>query len=489
MYFTPITYDLIRQCTFNSRDDNWLTYKPITKIGAVMKHITFVFIALCLIVRNIPAQPAKIYLQSVLRDSTGSLLTGYYSIRVRIFKDSTGGLPIYTSPPSQAYAEGGLMKVNADVYDIDEAETQNTSFGQGMYQLWWEMEVEGQVLLPRIASVFVTHAIRAWKTIGPGSIASATGASAGGTNNRARGLYSAVLSGGGPMISDSNSVRDTGSVIAGGAQNLIGGSYSFIGGGRNNYQGDLAEFSVIGGGKNNYQGDLAEFSVIGGGRNNYMGAGADQEEFSVIGGGENNTVHSSHSFIGGGRNCLVGGGNTTVYSSLIVGGDSNSIVGGGTPISVTGSLIVGGQNNSLAGSTTTLDVTGSLIVGGENNSVRGSYSLIGGGRGNVTYSGATNSVIVGGESNSVFDLAVDGFIGGGLSNRVGGLHGVSVGGHDNDCDAMSGVVTGGDSNLVTMLGSYGFIGGGLRNKVNGTHGTVSGGTENECSGGTAGVVA
>ena len=158
-----------------------------------------------------------------------------------------------------------------------------------------------------------------------------------------------------------------------------------------------------------------------------MVAGGD---YSVIGGGRNNTSSGSNSTVGGGYSntassyyATVGGGNlnqATSQASTVAGGRLNSAsnlystVGGGISNQANGeqSVVAGGTQNVSSGFTTS-------ILGGQRNAVSGNYSAILGGADNDD-NGHNNVFILGSnisatQPNTTFvenlDVATSGDIG------------------------------------------------------------------------------
>ena len=174
-----------------------------------------------------------------------------------------------------------------------------------------------------------------------------------------------------------------GNTIAGGYDNLITYStsahirFAFIGGGYNNT--NQAEGGAIGGGAQNRLGGW--YSFVGSGARNSIPVGGD---FAAIAGGSDNRIAGQNGFIGGGaanvmdalsgfNPSVIGGGRWNRvteygYASFIGGGEANTNRGG---LSVIG----GGQENELTG-------TYATIAGGIRNKSAWSYAAIGGGAGN-----------------------------------------------------------------------------------------------------------
>jgi hypothetical protein len=230
-------------------------------------------------------------------------------------------------------------------------------------------------------------------------------------------------------------------------------------------------------------GMTANFATIGGGASNSVGAGSH----ATIAGGHANQIHYE--------------ARTPGHYSAIGGGTGNEV------IDATRSTIAGGANNEILGSFVGLQ--SSTIGGGSLNRVRDSdYAFLGGGTGNYIDNGARGT-IGGGESNRLGGLCGWGTVGGGRLNTnyarggtIGGGSGNYVGG---DCDFGFGnvyaTIGGGSGNFIaqsfssagggTIAGGLfnwvltrvnsdtcAAIGGGCSNVVQGTFGTVPGGLNN-----------
>lgn len=194
---------------------------------------------------------------------------------------------------------------------------------------------------------------------------------------RARGDFAGVLSG------YDNLGGDASSTIAGGELNAMGSTidWSFIGGGRNNSNGESWDFgqaymTTIGGRNNENEGDYA----------------------TLVGGVENDIgYYAVRGFIGGGQYNFISSQYGNSESEVIVGGNRNRIyqnVCNGCGLNFIG----GGEYNS---STSHLSVIG----GGSYNHIKvaGSASVIGGGRTNEIY--GASGIIPGGEGNRASELS------------------------------------------------------------------------------------
>jgi hypothetical protein len=182
-------------------------------------------------------------------------------------------------------------------------------------------------------------------------------------------------------------------------EKIASGPYSVITGGRSNRIHPQAPF-------------YGEYCVISGGNANDIVGGSG----SFIGAGGSNST-------GGGNNSVIVGGSTNTLSgssnSAIVGGLSNtasgsqSFIGGGYLSTASGSnaTVGGGYQNSASN-------TGSGVAAGRQNTASGQYSFVGGGISNqATF---TYDTICGGDSNSLTGTnnSQNRFIGGGAQNGI-----------------------------------------------------------------------
>jgi len=109
---------------------------------------------------------------------------------------------------------------------------------------------------------------------------------AGGDQNRATALYSAV--GGG----SANRASGQASAVLGGDSNQSFSAYSFIGGGQSNTAQTSTHATVCGGNSNTASG---QYAFVGGGNGNFATGSR-----SIVAGGDNNLANSSYSSIPGG---------------------------------------------------------------------------------------------------------------------------------------------------------------------------------------------
>jgi hypothetical protein len=124
--------------------------------------------------------------------------------------------------------------------------------------------------------------------------------------------------------------------IAGGANNIASGNYSFIGGGgdavtatnRNTASGD---WSTVSGGQKNTASGL--YSAVASGQENLAGG-----SYSVVAGGQTNGTTGGYAFVGGGQ------GNTAAYNWGAIGG------GRGNQVTYAAGAIMGGAYGSTRNS-------------------------------------------------------------------------------------------------------------------------------------------
>ncbi len=332
----------------------------------------------------------------------------------------------------------------------------------------------------------------------------------GGYLNTASGVSSAI--GGGY----SNTASAPSSAIGGGYSNTASGGLSAIGGGDSNTASGSA--SVVAGGYKNTASASGGYSAIGGGYENTASG-----NYSAIGGGDHNTASANYATVSGGgpsntsdpsntnnkatdNYCTIGGGGgnqagdadadlTNAIYATVAGGYYNtasgdrSAIGGGGPNTASGggSAISGGSNNIASGER-------SAISGGYVNTASGFVSAIGGGYYN-TASADYATVSGGGPSNTsdpsnTNNKATDNYctIGGGGGNQAGNAdanltnatYATVAGGYNNTASGSFSAIVGGSQNLAS--GGVSFIGSGFGNTASGSYSTVLGGYNNTASG-------
>jgi len=228
--------------------------------------------------------------------------------------------------------------------------------------------------------------------------------------------------------------------------------------------GDLVyQFGAAGGtnpiepvnGGNTVYGD---FSVITGGKTNTM-SGSDCQN-SVIGGGYMNTFE-------GGVNCAIMSGNMNTIEGQYIG----------MPMLYSVGICNGSENIIKYNTQFTYNQSYDGIIAGEKNLLFGSHSMIGGGQENEIHTGARAYGIVPGgygygqasNDNSKYSI-----IGGGKQNEVrGGSYSGILGGRKN---VLTGRVT--KTAIDTGDLNFCFIGGGLSNLIGGEYAIIGGGAGN-----------
>lgn len=309
-----------------------------------------------------------------------------------------------------------------------------------------------------------------------------------------------------------------GGTIAGGGQsgagNYVSDSFGAIGGGADNYAGNVdtnvnnAIHATVGGGKKNRA--LASYATIGGGGPESSGificVGGDVGEVycGVCSGGSNPGVICASE-----ANCLEGrcvnGGNQICQGGICTDfvanavNDSYGTVGGGAANRVgykDGSTtnqayatVGGGLGNQALAHYATIGGGGPYIefdprtgeeIGRTPNRVTDGYGTIGGGGGNLvgnaigTSDDAEGATVGGGTHNQA--TGSESTIGGGGSNSASGESSTVGGGVSNSARGESSTVGGGHDNLARH--DYSTVGGGLGNDTNGSFSTVGGGFDN-----------
>ena len=192
--------------------------------------------------------------------------------------------------------------------------------------------------------------------------------------------------------------------------NRVTDYFGTVGGGRSNQAGDgvgllnNALCATVAGGDDNVA--YGYWSFIGGGKENWAG------QVAVVGGGTKNVVSATTGFIGAGWGNVITG--TNMQYDSIVGGHHNKING------VSLAFIGGGESNTITG-------TGgaSVIGGGEGNTASGTRSTIGGGESNIA--SGRRSTVGGGRDNIASGLRAT--VGGGYGNTASADYATVSGGY------------------------------------------------------------
>lgn len=249
-----------------------------------------------------------------------------------------------------------------------------------------------------------------------------------------------------------------------GSNNIAGGRFTTIAGGRNNITHTNVENAFIGGGLNHQISTNSTNVVICGGENNFIALACEN---SFIGGGVSQTIRRAApwSTIGGGASHIctdpyntIGGGINNFISDESSGNDINSraaTISGGEESIARGlrSTIGGGYKHNLLS-----DCDYSVISGGSSNGMG-----ISGGIGN----GTQFSVISGGSQNGIGSVATFSVISGGAGNSIG-------------ANASNSVISGGRFNTIGLNNKFSSILGGERNTISANY-AVAIGTSNTVS--------
>ncbi len=234
-----------------------------------------------------------------------------------------------------------------------------------------------------------------------------------------------------------------------GTNNVLGGPWTTLAGGRDNSA--LSMLATVSGGEGNSA--AGSYAAVGGGQSNVISAG-----LAFIGGGQGNVAGGGSAFIGGG-----GLNSATSPYATIGGGSSNSATNDHATIG-------GGANNTADYYAT--------VGGGLGNMAIAFYATVGGGTGNTASDVA--SVVAGGLQNVASSHGAA--VGGGLNNVAGGKDATVAGGIANQATGAGSVVGGGGSALGISpnlaLGDGATVAGGFGNSATNRGATVGGGESN-----------
>lgn len=280
-----------------------------------------------------------------------------------------------------------------------------------------------------------------------------------------------------------NTISYTSSSVAGGGAHTIATEYGFIGGGAVNKillgATNTSNRDVfIGGGFGNIaQGH--RLSLVGGNLNSILDALPNSSNmlstnfpasYSSLGGGyENKILGSAFSVIGGGHTNII---DTWCDNSVISGGLSNRVNFGSGYSTISG----GGQNCIMA------QAWWATINGGQANAIKGLEPSLTNNSPTLYFPEPNSNTINdrrhfgwigGGLSNSIGGYGIFGGIAAGIGNRLDARFGIISGGVDNIIKTNNGVtidhgasvIAGGKSNQIEEGGNWNVIGGGAFNKV------------------------
>lgn len=218
-----------------------------------------------------------------------------------------------------------------------------------------------------------------------------------------------------------------------GSNNIAGGRFTTIAGGRNNVTHTNVENSFIGGGINHTVSTNATNVVICGGENNQIQLDC---YYGFIGGGVSHVIRraATHATIVGGASHIA----TDPYNTI--GGGLNNFISdesSGNVINSSAATISGGEESIARGLRTTIsggykhnlisDCDYSVISGGSSNGMgiaggpgNGTqFSVVAGGSQNAIGTGGHFSTVSGGQLNIVGAQARASIINGGVSNNIG----------------------------------------------------------------------
>jgi len=470
-----------------------------------MKSLLLPFLLLILAIQfgnaqSLPPYPG-IRFQGSLTTNLGQPITGSHDVTVRIYTQSTGGLPIYAQVYSGLTINKGILDVIVNVSGLP---------FDSLY--WAETQLDNEVFLPRTQLLSVPYSFHAFKAD---------------TSAFARAAYPVGFAGGGlsgqypnPVIADSSLTaskfkkRTFDSIGSGLYLHITGGSMTGpitnvgnppITMGKGNFGEGNSNPGIdafVAGANNSARGN---YSFVGGGGSSTLSdSNSASGDFSVIGGGTRNRIDNWYGTIGGGiHNQVIGSPYTTITGGVenFSSGSFAGTIGGGyeNNISNSYSTVSGGYVNSASGLTSTVSGgahnyargQGAFVGGGGNmaqsdsNSALGSYAVVVGGIDNVA---KDTSGVVGGGSHNI-SLKPYSTINGGLGNTCGvlnqpyGIYTTVGGGFDNSSYNDGCTVGGGESNFagnstLGRPGNYATVGGGTNNNAFGPSTTISGGSNN-----------
>lgn len=281
--------------------------------------------------------------------------------------DNTNIGPLTVGLGSNAYVKAAFSSVLGGRNNAIRTNAENSVIGGGIDNL-----IDTNAVNSVIAGGG-RNSIRSTNTGSPATLPIAHVTIGGGSNNNVLGLSKWSTIGGG---GDNTMIAVQEATIAGGFGNTIqpDGRNGFIGGGNNNNLGvsggtpSASISSVLGGGsQNNVRGT---YSFLGGGFQNKMYTGDD---YCTIGGGQLNAIgvtpssFSTHATIGGGSGGLI---EYNAHWSVISGGLRNQVLNGST-----NGTVCGGEDNVVQA-----NAPFGTILGGRDNTVTstGDYSTIAG---------------------------------------------------------------------------------------------------------------
>lgn len=384
--------------------------------------------------------------QGQLQDSSGPVDTNV-AMNFALFDAETGGSQVgATVSLANVSVVDGLFQIELDFGDVYDASP-----------LYLEIEVEGQVLLPRQRMTATPFAVRALNVPeGSGSVWEKDGDSISyWANNQGMALVVGSNADNAPRIvmgHASNQAISAGATISGGGTasdpNIASGLRAAIGGGVGNTASAI-HTTIAGGDRNTASGGR---STVGGGELNFATGGR-----STVPGGFLNHADGLNSFAAGQRARAMHDG-TFVWSDFSESANFSSTDLNQFLIRAQGGVGIGTNAPSAA-----LDVIGSAKFGVEWNEASGTNSFVSGG----TVGFEPNPAGFANRAEAAFS-----FVGGGIANAASGARGFVGGGSSNNAMAVNSFIGGGSGNAAS--GSDSFVGGGTGNTASGARSFAAG---------------
>ena len=341
--------------------------------------------------------------QGYLLNGDGNPVDGTVNLALRLYETTSGGDVLWSETQTDVVVSEGIFSVRVgSVASLDAV-----LFGEA---LWLGVSVNGgSELVPRTALGSAPRALSLrGLRVEPGNsqnFPSPTliGGYAG--NALGEGVNGAVIGGGGGE----------------GSPNMVGASFTTIGGGGAN-QANALYATVSGGYGNLAEGDYA--AIVGGDVNKADG------EAAFIGGGIGNSAAAAGATVGG------GGSNKALGAASTVGGGSQNEASGES------ATVSGGQSNTASDERAT-------IAGGHGNRA-GRFGTVGGGQ--LNRAEGFSTTVAGGTQNVASGEYAT--VAGGQGNEATGNHSYIGGGRNNRAEGLLSMVPGGFQTHATGFGSF-----------------------------------
>ncbi len=253
--------------------------------------------------------PSKISIQGLLvNQNNGQPVNGPVDLQFKIYDIAVGGTELWSEIHTSVALEQGTYKIFLG--SITPLTT--IAFNKPLYLEMIRTDTDPDQTFPREDLTTAPYAFQSVSLLGLNSVATGTDAIAGGTNNRARGIYSVVSGGGGPSQGDSNSASGNYSTVSGGKKNKATDTFASIGGGSSNDATN--NYATVSGGSDNIASGYE--STVSGGLFSFASG-----NYSTVAGGGNNRARGLSSVVSGG-----GGPSITDSNSAL--GDYSTVPGG-----------------------------------------------------------------------------------------------------------------------------------------------------------------